>query len=113
MEYEVYASDYDLSQTNDYRYVLMQSVGIRDTNGKLVYEGDILTHDNLHEYLLVRFNPKYNVLNLQNVGNQYLFTRLTDKGSEFQIIGNIYENKKLIKKLGWTKSSWDKLLREK
>lgn len=86
---------------NDKNYIVMQSIGIKDKNGKLVYEGDILQHENLHEYLLVRFNPEYNILNLQNTGNRYLFTRLTDKDTVFEIIGNVYENKKLVKKLGW------------
>lgn len=86
---------------NSERYIPMQCIGIKDKNRNLVYEGDILSHDNLHEYLLVRFNPAYNILNLQNTGNRYLFTRLKDKDTVFEIIGNIYENKELIKKLGW------------
>jgi uncharacterized phage protein (TIGR01671 family) len=86
----------DLFSSAKYRYVLMQYVGIKDKNGKEIYEHDIVKTpagywgDNVIkanigtiEYLDVEFIvncaiPEYCQFN------------------EFEVIGNIYENPELL-----------------
>lgn len=81
--------------------ILMQSTGLRDKNGKEIFEGDILackTDDEVinlnifwdEEYALFMFeSKKYN--------EQEPLAELVENNTyPFEIIGNIYENKELL-----------------
>ena len=69
-------------------YILMQYTGLKDKNGKEIYEGDILEwHEDIKE--IVDFYE----------GSFYVGKRIfgVDVWSgDFEIIGNIYENKDLL-----------------
>lgn len=80
---------------------LMQSTGLKDKNGKEIFEGDILAVEtdeevvNLNvfwdeEHALFMFeSKKYNEKDL-------LAELVEDKAYPFEIIGNIYENPELL-----------------
>lgn len=70
---------------------LMQCTGLKDKNGKLIYEGDIVKDD--HEALhFVKWC--YNGFQLEPLfENGYTIGIVDD---EIEVIGNIYENPKLL-----------------
>ena len=104
-------------------YVLMQSTGLKDKNGKEIYEGDILKfNDEWDEYCYEGYVdgvsegvnyveiekettcfgfgktkiPESSLFNLVNDEHLTFKELITDTVFEFQIIGNIYENPELV-----------------
>jgi len=74
--------------------VLMQYTGLKDKNGKEIYEGDVVSFGwGDSERGQVLFSPKvgYYVLT-KNLGTMYF-----QHEEQYKIIGNIYENPELIK----------------
>lgn len=80
---------------------LMQCTGLKDKNGKLIYEGDIVKY--------MYYNPKsytkWTVVFDQNTlefglkdsyGGYLRITRYSILNNKVEIIGNIYENPELI-----------------
>ena len=70
------------------RIILMQYTGLKDKNGKEMYEGDIIEHDpNPEDYTrdIIVFNEgAFSLKNDDNLNSlEY---------EEFKVIGNIYEN---------------------
>ena len=89
-------ADY-LNREEDYK--IMQCTGIKDKNGKLIYEGDILK-DHRQEGGIVKWNNDsagfaiYEILETGCfVGG--LFDWL-DKDTNYEVTGNIHENPELL-----------------
>lgn len=126
--------DWAVREIDDKDIDLIQSTGIKDKNGKLIYEGDIvkdltylhkvkyvcvslpifgglglISHQDLKDYKFCKENWKDYKINdnvrrfdnrfkLANQGNKlHCFNMLEDRISDYEIIGNIYENPKLLK----------------
>ena len=83
-------------------YILMQSTGLKDKNGKLIYEGDIIKiPDDYDTYGMFacekrevyfneggfRLKPKWD----KNSRGNWL-----EDTKDFEVIGNIYENPELL-----------------
>lgn len=70
---------------------LMQYTGLKDKNGKEVYEGDILKTDSgLNQFVEYRNDMAMFVCRFKNGAS-------TNISVQWEIIGNIYENPELIK----------------
>ena len=77
--------------------VFMQYTGLKDRNGKEIYEGDILalkTHYNEVVFGFVVFN--YGAFCLSSRETYYDDELISNLGVEFEVIGNIYENPELL-----------------
>lgn len=83
--------------------VLMQCTGLKDINGKLIYEGDIIKYlyynPERYSKWIVVFNP--DTLEFGTRGYGYIgYQRLTSYSifnNKVEVIGNIYENPELLK----------------
>lgn len=74
-------------------YVIMQSTGLKDKNGKLIFEGDILQHPQLpHKVVVEWFQCGFWLNGYQNGAKR----NLHDACKFYEVIGNIYENKELL-----------------
>lgn len=76
---------------------IMQYIGLKDKNGKEIYEGDIIKADSFNPKIyeikyyvtgFYAFNPKSSYLEIDSFHSS--------EGCEFEIIGNIYENPELL-----------------
>ena len=88
---------FELSKNDD--FIIEQCTGLKDKNGKLIYEGDIMGHRiylGNPELYVVKWSESVNGWVYQEAKNSlktsYILTEFTDS-----IIGNIHENPELLK----------------
>lgn len=74
-------------------YQLMQFTGLKDKNGKEIYEGDIVKYPGLLGGV-VKFNDKYAGWRLHFTSCSYGMN--IHHKNDYEIIGNIYETSELI-----------------
>lgn len=75
------------------RYIVTWYTGLRDKNGKEIYEGDILqTDEDQHFDGVVEYDEEYGTWNYS-----YAILEFADEPNKYWgVIGNIYENPELL-----------------
>ena len=89
----------EMELANAERYELMQFTGLKDANGKEIYEGDVLRDS--ESIVIVKFVDGEFSVDYRTIGGKWrnyssLFGYLEDY--EGEIIGNIYETPELIER---------------
>lgn len=85
------------------RYDFMQYTGLKDKNGKEIYEGDILEDEEVRIKVLYELDGFYGqIMKLKKVcgtevGLKYHLSFFQDDGNDVEVIGNIYDNPELLK----------------
>ena len=72
--------------------IFLQFTGLKDKNDKEIYEGDILQWSDL-----TNIKNRWEVKFTNSGWNPFIDDMTTDKPFRYEIIGNIYENQKLLK----------------
>lgn len=91
----------DFDNIGDDKCILMQSTGLKDKNGKEIYEGDIMDIGG-HPWFVTFFSAKARFgLNTRNIWKKgkpvYFFKSMEYAKENAFVIGNIYENPELLK----------------
>lgn len=91
---------------NEKEYIVMQCTGLKDKNGKLIYEGDILFEDWKNEvypkgrYWIVKWNKNQAnfYIEMVNPSKYTIFKEwhLARHDLDYEVIGNIYANPELL-----------------
>lgn len=87
---EDFNTEYLIDACNDPVFIVHQFTGLKDKNGKEIYEGDFLSSNGFDLPITVSDYHGYRFV----IGEQ-LLTRADAKHGE--VIGNIYENPELLK----------------
>ena len=74
------------------RFILMQYTGLKDKNGKEIYEGDVGVDGENDAYYEVVFDEGAFVSHYDGNITEYL----SETASQMEIIGNIFENPELL-----------------
>lgn len=103
---EGFFSLYDAALNGGNNPVLMQYVGLKDKNGKEIYEGDVYktnediylvtcdeTHNGFHWIMIYDSWLNKNVINR----NKKSWLSKSDSSKNYEVIGKIYENPELLK----------------
>ena len=84
------------------QYILMQYTGLKDKNGKEIYEGDIISTDLDRPFNIVVFRNGAFMFQCHDNGKDYydyMFSvdEESDRWEYGEVIGNVYENPELLK----------------
>lgn len=95
---QIYVKTLFFNQLNHYVFdavVLMQSTGLRDKNGKEIFEGDIVDSEDGILSGVVEFRPDLGMF-VSTLIKYNNFERLCNVADSVHIIGNIWEDGELL-----------------
>mgnify|MGYP002519703543 CR=1 FL=1 len=83
---------------DDERWVVEQCTGLKDKNGKLIYEGDIVEVSEAYENGIyeIKFCQSDCEYNLYNSEGNFIYQLTKSMARYMEVIGNIHENTNLL-----------------
>ena len=96
-----FCDEYDLKDIFESGNPVMQCTGLKDKNGNLIYEGDILggTFGNLYVHYCdncKQFQLKANDYGCMACEGDIHWYEVVEDNNKLEVVGNIYENPELL-----------------
>ena len=76
----------------------MENIGLKDKNGKYIYEGDIVTVNGTWD-CVIQYNQSSCAFVLKSIDSRWstgYFSNYDDIEEMLEVIGNVYENEELV-----------------
>jgi uncharacterized phage protein (TIGR01671 family) len=92
-QFDFYAHVYDFEEVE-----FMENTGLKDKNGKYIYEGDIVTVNGTWN-CIIEYNQSSCAFVLKSIDSRWstgYFSNYEDIEEMLEVIGNIYENEELV-----------------
>ena len=86
------------SLVSEGKIILLGFIGIKDKNGKEIFEGDIIYHHYYHETMICEWRQARCAFVLTSIPDGKPLELYQIDSECFEVLGNIYENQELIKK---------------
>lgn len=92
-------NDFRFFYKPDKNYKIMQYTGLKDKNGKEIYEGDIVLVDNI-DFAQIIYDEDRMAYGIKPINDFYFDSPLLadNVDLELQVIGNVYENPELLER---------------
>lgn len=92
-QFDFYAHVYDFDKVE-----FMENTGLKDKNGKYIYEGDIVTVNGTWD-CIIEYNQSSCAFVLKSIDSRWstgYFSNYDDIEEMLEVIGNVYENEELL-----------------
>ena len=92
-QFDFYAHVYDFDEVE-----FMENTGLKDKNGKYIYEGDIVTVNGTWN-CIIEYNQSSCAFVLKSIDSRWstgYFSNYDDIEEMLEVIGNVYENEELL-----------------
>ena len=92
-QFDFYAHVYDFDEVE-----FMENTGLKDKNGKYIYEGDIVTVNGTWD-CIIEYNQSSCAFVLKSIDSRWstgYFSNYDDIEEMLEVIGNVYENEELV-----------------
>jgi uncharacterized phage protein (TIGR01671 family) len=87
---------FSYGKNNKKLFTLLQYTGLKDKNGKEIYEGDILGRIGFFHKVVINDGTNFYSYSVNNPQSIFILNKFSIDGYD-EIIGNIYENPELLK----------------